>query len=176
MDSKKVSNTLFIVGGLALIAGAGAYFYQQYKMMDYLCYGLKKFKFKKIGIDSTTIELLMTIENKGNLDVELKKLSMDVYANGDHTATINQDVLTSIKPLQSAELPIQVSFNPKQVLGSIVNIVTSSTSFDSIAFRFKGKAVVKKWGIPIPVPFDFTYTVAELRAPSGTSVCGNKKQ
>jgi hypothetical protein len=175
MDSKKVSTTLFIVGGIALIAGAGAYFYQQYKMMDYLCYGLKKFKFKKIGLDSTTIELLMTIENKGNLDVDLKRLTMDVYANGDHTATINQDVLTPIKPLQSTELPIQVSFNPKNALGSIVNILSSTTSLDSIAFRFKGKAVVKKWGIPIPVPFDFTYTIAELRAPSGASVCEDKK-
>lgn len=175
MDSKKVGSALFWIGGAVLIAGAGTYLYQQWLLTDYLCYGLKKFKFRKVGLDSTSIDVVLEVENKGNLDIDLKKMAFDIYANGTHVALVNQDVQVSIKPNNKTELPLTISFNPKQVVGNILNIL-NQTSFNDISFRFKGKAIVRKWGIPIPVPFDFSYTIAEMRAPSGTSVCEDKEK
>lgn len=172
MDKKKAGNILFWLGAGALIAGAGTYFYQQWLLTDYLCYGLKKFKFKKIGLDSTSIEVVLEIENKGDLSIDLKKMAFDIYANGSYVANVNQNVVVSIKPLEKTLIPLTINFNPKKVLGNVMTIV-SATSFNDISFRFKGRAVVSKWGIPIPLPFDFSYTVSEMKQPSGTSVCEN---
>ena len=174
MDKKAISKILFATGSLVLIAGAGTYFYQQYLLTDYLCYGIKGFRIKKAGLDSTTVELMLSIENKADLDIELKKMTMDVYANDVYVAKINQEVSRSIKPLSTTELPVTISFNPKKVLGSVLNIVTA-TSLKDIKFRFDGKVVVKKFGIPIPIPFDFGYTISQMMAPSGASVCEDKK-
>lgn len=174
MDKKKAGNILFWVGATALIAGAGTYFYQQWLLTDYLCYGLKKFKFKKIALDNTSIEVVLDVENKGALDIDLKKMAFDIYANGTYVASVNQDVIVSIKPNEKTSIPLLITFNPKKVIGNALNIL-SATTFNDLSFRFKGKAVVIKWGIPIPVPFDFSYTVAEMKAPSGTSICDDKK-
>lgn len=174
MESKKTSKILFWLGAGALIAGAGTYFYQQYLLTDYLCYSLKKFRFKKVGFDKTSIEVTLDIENKADLDIDLNKMVFDIYANGVYVANINQIVRTSIRPKDKTSILLEINFNPKQVLGSALNII-SATSFNDLSFRFKGKAIVYKWGIPIPVPFDFSYTVNELKAPSGASVCEDKK-
>lgn len=174
MDKKTTGNILFWLGAGALVVGAGTYFYQQWLLTDYLCYGLKKFKFKKIGLDNTSIEVILEVENKGDLNIDLKKMTFDIYANGSYVANVNQEVVVSIKPLEKTSIPLTISFNPKKVLGNALTIL-SATTFNDLAFRFKGKAVVAKWGIPIPVPFDFSYTVAQMKAPSGTSVCEDKK-
>ena len=175
MEKSKVGNVLLLVGGLALVVGAGTFLYQQYLLTDYLCYGTKGFKIKKLGLDSTTVELNISIENKANLDIELKKMSMDVYANEIFIAKINQEVSTSIQPLSTSYLPITISFNPKMILGSALNIVSASPLKD-LSFRFKGKVTVKKFGLPIPIPFDFSYSVTQMKEPSGTSVCDDKKK
>lgn len=175
MDKKKAGSLLFWLGAGALLAGAGTYFYQQYLLTEYLCYTPKKLRVNKFSLTATQLELLIDIENKGALDIELAKMTFDVYANGTYVAQINQNVQVGIKPQGKTELPLVINFSPKQVLGSVLNILNASTLND-ISFRFKGKAVVKKWGIPIPVPFDFSYTVAEMKQPSPTSVCGSDQK
>lgn len=175
MANKSVGKILFWTGVAALLAGTGFYFYQQYLLTDYLCYGLKKFNFKKIGIASTSIEVILDIENKGELDIDLDRMSFDIYANGTMIASVNQQVKTAIKPLNKTELPLTIDFNPKKIVGNILTIA-SATTFNDISFRFVGKTVVKKWGIPISIPFDFNYTVAEMKQPSGTNICDDKKK
>lgn len=173
----KTSNIVLASGAILLVAGAsvaGVYLYQQWLLTDYLCSGTKGIKFNHIGADSTTVEINIAIENKGSLDIELKKMVMKVYANGIPIADINQNVLSSIKPFQTTTIPILITFNPKDVLGNIFNIL-SQTAFKEMSFRFDGKAVVKKFGIPISIPFDFSYSVKEMMAPSGTSICENKE-
>ncbi len=175
MNKKIVSNILLIGGGLTLIAGVGTYFYQQYLLTDYLCYGIKGFKIKQLKFDSVISDLNLSIDNKGDLSIGLEKMSMKIFANGVPIATINQDISESIKPLSVTTLPITVSFNPKEIVGQALNIVTL-TSLRDIKFRFKGKATIKKWGFPIPIPFDFEYTISEMMAPSGTSMCEDKSK
>lgn len=175
MNKSKTGNIILLVGGAALVLGVGTYLYQQYALTDMLCYGTKGFKFKKIGLASTTVELNLAIENKGELAIGLKKMIMDVYANGTFVAKINQDISTSITPFGTTLLPVNITFNPKQVVGSVFNILTAS-AFKDITFRFDGRVVVKKFGLPIPIPFDFNYTVSEMTKSEGTSVCDDKNK
>lgn len=174
MAKNPISKILFFSGIAVLVAGTGFYFYQQWLLTDYLCYGLKKFKFKKIGLLSTSIDVILEIENKGELNIDLDRMTFDIYANGTMIASVNQQVKTSIKPLNKAELPLEIDFSPKKIIGNILNIV-SATTLNDMSFRFVGKAVIKKFGIPISIPFDFSYTVAEMKEPSSTNVCEDKK-
>lgn len=175
MKKSQITTGLLVVGGAVLIGGIGTYLYQQYLLTNYLCYGIKGFKFRKVGIDNTIVDLNLKVENKADLKIDIKRMMLDIYANGTYIATINQDVTSSINPYETTLLPMSVSFNPKQVLGSVINILGASP-FKETSFRFKGKVVVKKFGIPIPIPFDFTYSVTEMTTPSGTSVCDDKKK
>jgi len=175
VETKKVAKVLLAVGAATLVAGVGFYLYNQYLLTDYLCYGTKGFKVKKLGVESSTVEISLSIQNKGELNINLKRLVMGVYANDIFVAQINQDVETSINPFSTSIIPITITFNPKEVLGSALNIL-NQTTFKEMRFRFDGKAVVRKFGIPIPIPFDFTYTINEMMAPSGTDICEDKSK
>lgn len=170
MKKSTAANIILGGGSLLLVAGIGTYVYQQYLLTDYLCYGTKGFKFNHIGLESTTVEITLGIENKGALSIELKKMVMNVYANGIFIAAINQNISSSIKPFETTTIPILVTFSPKKVLGNIFNIL-NQTTFKEMNFRFDGKAVVKKFGMPIPIPFDFNYSVKQMMEPSGASIC-----
>ncbi len=175
MEAKKTAKILLAVGATTLVAGAGFYLYNQYLLTDYLCYGTKGFKIKNFDADSVTVDINMSIKNKGELSIDLKKMSIDIYANNIFIANINQEIETMVRPFSESILPITVTFSPKKVLGNILNIL-NQTTFKQMSFRFVGKVAVRKFGIPIPIPFDFAYTASEMMAPSGTSICDDKKK
>lgn len=167
MDNKKA---LLIAGGTILVVGVGSYLYQQYKLSDLLCYSADGFEVKKLGLNSSTVEIQVKLQNKGELDLKLRKMDFDIYANGVFLANVNQSILAPIKPHNSVTFPISVAFSPKSIIKNLKTIVSSS-SLDDIVWKFKGKIVVEKWGIPFPLPVKLDYTTKELRTPSADSVC-----
>lgn len=170
MDKKKASQLLFGVGGAVVLTGIGVFLYQQYKLTEKLCYGASGFKVRSFGLDRTSIEIMFDLENKGDLDIELRRMGLDVYANDVFIARIDQTIRTKINPRSSTQIPVQITFSPRAIFKNL-GLIAGASSMDNIRWRFKGSIVASKFGLPIPIPYNEVYTTQELRTPSPTSVC-----
>jgi len=80
MADSKASKKLLIAGGVVLAAGIGTFLYQQYQLSKKLCYSANGFRILRFGLDSSTVEINISLENKGELDLDLKRMNFDVYA------------------------------------------------------------------------------------------------
>jgi archaellum component FlaF (FlaF/FlaG flagellin family) len=166
----KASKGLLIAGGVIVAAGVTALLYQQYKLSEKLCYGASKFKILRLGLKSAAVGVNINIENKGELEVEIKRMKFDVYANGTYIASINQSLPSTIKPFDTASLPVTINFNPSEVFKGLKGIL-ASTSLNGTIWEFKGSVTVKKWGIGLPIPLRLKYTTEQLMAPSTGTIC-----
>jgi len=168
MDTRRA---LLLTGGAVILAGVGTYFYQQYSLAKQLCYGADNYRLIKAGLNRSVIGADLIVENKGELKLQVNKIIMDVYANDVFLAKITEDKKFMISPRQKISVPFTVEFSPAKVLQSVGQIFAGSGSLDSMRLRFKGRAYITKFGLPIGIPFDFSYTVAQLRGVAETTTC-----
>lgn len=169
MTSKK-TKIIVAASVITLLAGLGIYSWRQYQLLDKLCYSVKRFRVLKFGITNTVVALDLIIKNLGSLDLDVKSISIDVYAKDVFVTRIVQTFPVKILPEKTSSLPLQIALNPKEVLKGAGGIL-ANTNINQIPLTFNGKAVVTKFGIPIGIPFDMTYTIAELKSGEGESPC-----
>lgn len=157
-----LTKTVGWLGTGLLVGGAALYGVEQYKLSQQISFGFGEFKVLRFGLNNSRVGITMTVKNDGTLEAEVSKVSVNIYANNIHIGYISQIHGANINPNGSVKVPLQVNFNPKQVLGSLGQIAMTSKSFNSIEFKFKGWVTAKKAGFPIPVRINEKMTVQEM--------------
>jgi len=155
-----------LVGSIILtLTGLGLYLKAQYDLMMKLCYSVGGYRLIRLGVNETVAEVSLKITNNDALKANILGSSVKVYANGTHIADINESAQFHINPQKSVTVPLRVTIRPKQILSGLTQSGVGANIM-KIKLRFKGYVRVRKLGIPIRVPFDFTYTIAELKGSS----------
>jgi len=157
-----MKKTLLVVGALALLTGVGLYVKAQYELSYKLVWNYKNFKLNYISADKAVINFDFSIQNKGELEILVRKIDIDVYANEVYVTRIFSDKDLIILPNETTSVPMQIILNPKTIIGNLNQLAFGSSTLNDMRLKFKGKIVVKKFGVRIPIPFVYSTTYKEL--------------
>lgn len=91
--------------------------------------------------------------NPNDVKMKLKKVEVDVEVEGNKIGTINHSMSTKIPAKAAFKVPLDATFNMKQVgfLQSIISILGGK----KLKVRYKGFIRVTVHGLPIKVPVDY---------------------
>lgn len=157
----------FIIGSVLLGASALAWYIKsQVNLMWKLEYGIKDYKLITISKTAIKVRVNLEVKNKEAFDVKIKGYSLDVYAEGNYIANASSDKEVVLEHFKSADLPINITINPKLLYQGVKGVTQSGViqSFDSwkdIKLKVKGNIKVSKKGIPFRVPLNYEFTLRE---------------
>lgn len=91
--------------------------------------------------------------NPNDVNMKLKKIEVDVEVEGNKIGTINQSLKTKIPAMSEFKIPLDATFDMKQVgfLQSVISILGGK----KLKVHYKGFIRVSFHGIPIKVPVDY---------------------
>jgi LEA14-like dessication related protein len=159
MDLKKI---LIWSGIASIVVGASLWVKYQMELSYKLIYGIDNSKLKKITLNDVAVEFDMVIENPTELKVGINGMDIDVYANGVKVTNIFSQIPVTLEPSNTASVPLKMSFNPQSLVQNTGALLSTGTNLDNVVLTMKGVLKIKKFGIPIPIPFVYTATYKEL--------------
>lgn len=162
----------YIIGGVLLLAGIGAWYYAQFRLaMDYSLDFLKdKTRINKFTIDELNVQTVVAITNKSSLSIELDGLTTNVFLNNLFIVAIKNKVKKIIPANSTVELPLTVNANPRKLLTLdnlklLVNYFLAEGGIGGMKVRFEGDVSLKTSGIEVKeYPYLVEYKVSELQA------------
>lgn len=152
---------LILTGVGIVVIGAGLYVKHQISMMNELVYDTKNPKLKKITPMEAIIEIDLIIKNPTELSVTISGVDVDILANGVKASNVYSSVPTELKPNSTASVPLKISVNPQTLIQN-TGILMSTGALTNINLEFNGLLKIKKFGIPIPIPFSYYTTYKEI--------------
>ena len=157
-------STVVILGTSIVSLGALAiYGKKQFDMISNdLEYGYDRssIKFTSASINRVSMNINLTVENKGDLSLQAKDLKVDITTEGLTLTEIRKTGEFTIAPHVKTPLPIDLFFNPEQIIRSRKDL--NIANWKSIPLTFKGSIKVRKIGVWFTIPFKFTYKISEL--------------
>ena len=154
---KLVRNISLLVAGSAL----AWYIWYNVHLSQKLIYGYQNVKFRGISKGQINLSLDMTIKNTTDLNVNIRGVDIDVYANGVFITTVFSNIEVTIAPNKTTEMPIILAIDSKSVLGNVQQVLFGAGSISDIQLKVKGKIKVRKNGIPLPIPFTYTSPLSD---------------
>jgi len=159
MDLKKI---LIGTGILTVIVGASIWIKNQVELSSKLIYNSKNPKLKKVTPTEVIVEFDMTIENPTNLNIIMNGMDVDVYANGVKVTNIFSQIQVPLISMETASIPLRLSINPTSLIQNTGVLFQTGLSLNNVVLTLKGYLKLKKFGIPLRVPFVYTSTYGEL--------------
>lgn len=157
-----MKKALIWVGVATVLTGLALYMKYQWELTYKLVYNYKNFKLNFISKDKITITFDFVLENKGDLEINVEKIDIDVYANEVYATRIYADKTLPIKAKSTTSVPMQMIFSPQLIFKNINQLAFGASSLDDMRIKFKGKIKVRKLGMNIPIPFIYSTTYKEL--------------
>jgi len=176
-----------IGGGIgALLLGAGIYAWRQAQQLYHAIYTIAGIIVKNVSLYDINFTLLLKIENKGGLSVDVTKQSYDVFVNKMFVAHIEypsaeqlqacansaditackKKYITRIAHNESSTMPLNVQFNPADLLkAGMQNINTILSNQQDVIINIKGKLTFVTDPLNIKMtdfPFEETLTLADI--------------
>lgn len=163
----------WIILGLstAVLVGACAWGYNQYKkLMDY-CFNFTKYSIKKLGLQRIVVDLFLNIKNKSSVGIKITDYSFDIYVNDVFVSKVIDPVdpatgKPKFQPLpgkQFGELTLSVDFDPRAVFKAAFSLDVIEgilLNFENVKFRVSGTISVngvKKVKVP-----DIEFTLKDV--------------
>lgn len=159
----KSIKALLVLSGVGIIGYAVYRYYT--KQIDFL----KDFTYKVIGIkaisfkaDNVTLEINTRITNNSNVEAKVTEIYLDAYLNRVAVGNITEVKDIYVKANGSSDFSFKFSFNPKIVLGNLINIVTLSVGTKDIMFAIDGYVRVESGFIKTTIPFEYENNLKSL--------------
>lgn len=159
MDLKKV---LIWTGVATMAVGVAMWIKYQMELSYKLIYGVTNTKIKKVSPSEVVVEFDMTIKNPTELKVGINGMDIDVYANGVKITNIFSQVPVALNPNSTSSLPLKLAINPQNLVQNTGVLLQTGTDINKIVLTMKGVLKIRKFAIPIPIPFIYTTTYGEL--------------
>jgi LEA14-like dessication related protein len=154
-----------IVGGLGVISVALAMGYLQYrKLMNYTV-KLGGAKFKQVTAKVFNFDLFIKFTNNSDVNFVISGQEYKVYLNDKFVTKISNSNEVNILPKATNVIPINVDFNPTEVLNLIgSNFANILLSPETIKIKVDGKLNAKLYGFTKGIPFVFEKNLKDLMA------------
>jgi LEA14-like dessication related protein len=147
---------IFYVTGIGIIVYAIYRYYQNQiglvKKVDYKISGVKIVNLSK---DSVSVDITATIYNATNIEATIEEVFLDFSINGIKVGNIQEAKQIVIKPLGTTDVTYRFSFDPKIVLGNVVNLITFSIQAKDVNFEANGYVKLKSDFVEYTAPFDY---------------------
>lgn len=161
---------LLIYGTLGAISVALLLGYIQYqKLMNYVI-KFKGIKIKQLTANVFNFDLFINFTNNSDIKFEITEQEYKVFLNDKFVTKLVNNLPTTIVPLSTNVIPVNVNFNPTEVLKLLgSNITTILLSPEKITLKVDIKLKVKLYGIPVSIPYVYVATLKELMASGKTT-------
>lgn len=157
-----IKKALIWTGVGTFLVGAGLWLKYQIELSYKLVYGIVNTKLKKITAKEVAVEFDMSIKNPTELRVGINGIDIDVYANGVKVTNIFSAVPVMLEKESEVLIPLRMVLNPTELIQNIGALTSTGLNLDNVVLTMKGKLKIKKFGIPLPIPFIYTATYKEL--------------
>jgi len=159
----KNRNTIFVVGGVGIIAYALYRYYK--KQVDFLkdiTYQISGVGIRTITFNEVTLDISAKIYNASNVEATVKEMYLDILLNGIKVGSVNEVKDITILPTQTSIVQFSFTFNPRLIAGNIVNIVSLTTLLKDVIFTAKGYVKVQSSFITTSIPFEYENNLKSL--------------
>jgi len=154
-----------LYGGLGVgLLALGLYGKKQFDMVVndiWYDYDKTSVKVKKASLTDTQMTLDFIIDNRGKLEAEVKDVKIKIFTGDKLITDIVKNGDFRILPNQKVPINVTVALNPTDLVKNTFKGM-KLTEWKTIPLTFKGRVKVKKLGIWIPVPFEFTYPIGDF--------------
>lgn len=147
---------------IALLAGLGLigfavyrYYKRQVKFLEDITYKVIGFKFKKLSIESVSVDITARIFNASNIEATVKEMYLDAYINEIKIGNVNEVKDILILPQKSSDVTFNFTFDPRLIGANVVSIITGSIAAKDVYFDVKGFLRVKSGFLTLPLPFEY---------------------
>jgi LEA14-like dessication related protein len=159
----KTLRALLVVSGIGVIGYA---IYRYYlKQVDFL----KNFEYKVTGLriasitaDNISLDITTRIINNSNVEATVKEIYLDCYLNKVKVGNVTELKDIFVTANGYSDFSFKFSFNPKIVLGNIINIVTLSVGTKDIMFDMDGYVRIESGFVKTTIPFEYSNNLKSL--------------
>lgn len=147
---------LLVFTGLAIIGYALVRYYkQQIKFLKDITYQVVGLKVVKIAVDNISLDITNRIYNASNVEATIKEMYLDFTVNGIKVGNVNEVKDIVVLPAKTTDATYRFSFDPRLVLGNLVNLVTLTVAAKDMTFEAKGFVKVESGFIRTTIPFEY---------------------
>jgi LEA14-like dessication related protein len=147
---------LLVVTGLAVIGYALVRYYkQQINFLKDITYQVVGIKVVKVGMDNISLDITNRIYNASNVEATIKEMYLDFTINGIKVGNVNDVKDIVVLPAKTTDATYRFSFDPRLVLGNLVNLVTLTIAAKDMTFEAKGYVKVESGFIKTTIPFEY---------------------
>jgi LEA14-like dessication related protein len=119
-------------------------------------------KVKKVSAKEVIVEFDLTIDNPTELTVGINGMDIDVLANGVKVSNIFSQVQVQLEANKLTAIPLKLTINPQLLIQNTTALLSTGLKLDNVVLTMKGKLKIKKFGVPLSIPFIYTATYKEL--------------
>ena len=159
----KTLRALLVVSGIGVIGYAIYRYYM--KQVDFL----KDFEYKVTGLkiasitpDNISLDITTRIVNNSNVEATVKEIYLDCYLNKVKVGNVTEVKDIFVVANGYSDFSFRFSFNPKIVLGNIINIVTLSVGTKDIMFDMDGYVRIESGFVKTTIPFEYANNLKSL--------------
>jgi LEA14-like dessication related protein len=159
----KSIRALLVLSGVGIIGYAiYRYYKKQVEFLQDFTYKVIGLKLLSIKADNVTLEINTRITNNSNVEAKVTQIYLDAYLNKVAVGNITEVKDIYVKANGSSDFSFKFSFNPKIVLGNIINIVTLSVGTKDIMFDVDGYVRIESGFIKTTIPFEYSNNLKSL--------------
>lgn len=162
-------NNIKTIRGLLILSGIGVIGYALYRYYMKQVEFLQNYQYKVTGLriislkaDNVVVEVDTRIVNNSNVDAVIKEMYLDMYVNKVKVGNINEIKDITVRGNATSNFSFRLSFNPKLVLGNVVNIVTLTVGAKDLIFDLDGYVKIESAFIKTTIPFAYTNNLKSL--------------
>ena len=157
-----VRKILIWTGAISLAVGIGMWLKYQMELSYKLVYAIINPKVKKVSPKEVIVEFDLTIDNPTELTVGINGMDIDVLANGVKVSNIFSQVQVKLEANKLTAIPLKLTINPLLLVQNTSALLSTGLNIDNVVLTMKGKLKIKKFGVPLSIPFIYTATYKEL--------------
>lgn len=154
---------LLVASGLGIIGYALYRYYK--KQIDFV----KDFDYKVVGVkvvsvtpDNIVLDITARVINNSNVQATVKEMFLDFFINSVKVGNITEVKDVQVRANGYSDFSFRFAFNPKIVLGNIVNIVTLSVGTKDIIFDINGYVRVESGFVKTTIPFEYSNNLKNI--------------
>jgi LEA14-like dessication related protein len=157
------------IRGLLILSGIGVIGYALYRYYKKQVAFIQDYQYKVTGLrvislkpDNIVVEVDTKIVNNSNVEAVVKEMYLDMYVNKVKVGNVNEIKDIPVRANGTSNFSFRLSFNPKIVLGNLLNIVTLTVGAKDLVFDLDGYVKIESSIIKTTIPFTYTNNLKSL--------------
>jgi LEA14-like dessication related protein len=157
-----MKKALLYLGGFGLLGGAlYMYFKKQADLLLQYKVDIVGVKFGKVTANSVDMVISVKFTSIADLEAKVNKMYLDVAVEGANVGYVTNDKTFIIPAKGFSYIDLNITFNPKLILGNVVDIVIGVKKNKDINVDLNGFANVSSGILSTTIPIKYHTTIKQ---------------